>query len=101
MLTYQSPPMLMMDSSGSFSLDFSSSPMDEDTSGSLCFDSNLSTEDHSQDDGASSSLDSGDDIFDQLLYTGAKLTFFESHLQVFQYALRHRLTKLAFSDLLD
>ena len=86
-----------MDSSGSDSLDFSSSSMDED---SVCFNSSLSTEDHSQDDDTSNILDSEGD-FDQPLYPGSSLTFFESHLQVFQFALRHRLIKLAFSDLLN
>jgi hypothetical protein len=90
----------MMDSSGSDSLDFSSSSMDKDSSGSVCFDSSLSTEDHSQDDDTSNTLDSEGD-FDQPLYPGSSLTFFDSHLQVFQFALRHRLTKLAFSDLLN
>ena len=39
--------------------------------------------------------------FGQPLYPGLHLTFYESHLSVFQFALRHRLTKLAFSDLLN
>ena len=90
----------MMDSSGSDSLDFSSSSMDEDSSRSVCFNSSLSTEDHSKDDDASNELDSEGD-FDQPLYPESSLTFFKSHLQVFQFALRHRLTKLVFSDLLN
>ena len=50
---------------------------------------------------SSTSPSMDDDNFDQPLYPGATLTYFESHLQVFQYALRHRLTKLAFGDLLN
>ena len=72
----------MMDSSGSDSLDFSSSSFDEDSSSSVGFNSSLSTGDHSQDDAASNTVDSEGD-FDQPLYPGSHLTFFESHLQVF------------------
>ena len=91
----------MMDSSSSYSfssssMDETSSSMDENSSGSIGFEDSLPTEDHSEDD----ELDS-EGNFNQPLYPGAYLTFFESHLQVFQYALRHRLTKLAFSDLLN
>ena len=101
-----------MDSSDSSSLCFDSS-MDDNTSGSLCFDSSLSTDDpspvksgtHTDFSGNRSSSSTSplmdDDNFDQPLYPGATLTYFESHLQVFQYALRHRLTKLAFGDLLN
>ena len=35
------------------------------------------------------------------IYDGARITYYESHMQLFQYALRHRLTKAAFSDLLS
>jgi hypothetical protein len=56
----------------------------------------LPAEDLSPDDDASV-----EGNFNQPLYPGAHLTFFESHLQVFQYALRHRLTNVAFTDLLN
>ncbi len=36
-----------------------------------------------------------------MLYEGADLTEFDSHLLLFQFALRHSLTKKAFSELLD
>ena len=37
----------------------------------------------------------------QPLYDGSKLTMFESHLVILKYGLRHGLTKLALSDLLN
>jgi hypothetical protein len=90
---YQAMDSSSSNSFSSSSMDETASSMDENSSGS---EDNLPTEDHSQDD----ELDS-EGNFDQPLYPGAHLTFFESHLSVFQFALRHRLTKLAFSDLLN
>ena len=82
-----------LSSSSSSSMDETASSMDGNTSGSI---GSEATEDHFQDD----ELDS-EGNFGQPLYPGAHLTFFESHLSVFQFALRHHLTKLAFSDLLN
>ena len=74
--------------SSSDSLDFSSASMDKDLSGSVCFKSNISTEDYSQDDDTRDTLDSEGD-FDQPLYPGSHLTFFKSHLKCFsmQYVI--------------
>lgn len=55
-------------------MDETASSMDGNPSGSM---DNLPTEDHVQDE-----LDSEDD-FGQLLYPGAHLTYYESHLSVF------------------
>ena len=44
---------------------------------------------------------SPDDRFLKPLYDGAKLSVFESYSLLLQYSLRHSLTKLAFSDLLQ
>lgn len=99
-----------MDTSGSSSLCFDSS-MDASSSSSVYFDSSVSMN-NSVCFNSSSSMEedsptSGDhslgvdDNFDTPLYPGSTMTYFESHLQVFQYALRHRLTKTAFSDLLN
>ena len=93
---------LSMDASGSSSMCFDSCT---DKNDSLCFDSSASMDDSPtvgltesvRDD---PSLD-GSDNFDVPLYPGSSMTYFESHLQVFHYALRHRLTKTAFSDLLN
>ena len=87
---------------GDRSWEFSSSSISEDHFSSI-------TEDLSDSPGCDSEPSiaedhgyaSREDGFDQPLYPGAQLSYYESHLQVFQYALRHRLTKLAFSDLLN
>ena len=98
-----------MDSSGS-SLFFSDSSMDDSDSTSVSLDSSESSETSGRSsvtETTTSSTEQGDadddtdEDFDEPLYPGAKLTFFQSYLQLFQYALRHRLTKLAFSDLLN
>lgn len=35
------------------------------------------------------------------IYDGARITYYESYMQLLQYSLCHRLTKAAFSDLLN
>ena len=88
-----------MDASDSSSLRFDSYLGDND---SLCFDSGESMEDDSPTESISGNLSlDGNDNFDEPLYPGSTMTFFESYLQVFQYALHYRLTKTAFSDLLN
>ena len=97
---YEVSIILLMDSSGSSSFSSWSSFSSMDATPSSVDDMNSSAslppEDQSQDDDVSV-----EGNFDQPLYPGAHLTFFESHLQVFQYALRHHLTKVAFADLLN
>ena len=88
-----------MDASSSSSVCFDSSANVHD---SICFESSSSMEEDSPTSGVNDDHSLGvDDNFDTPLYPGSTMTYFESHLQVFQYALRHRLTKTAFSDLLN
>ena len=47
------------------------------------------------------SNESSNDEMYQPVYPGAELTVLESYLLLFQYSLRHSLTKKAFSELLE
>ena len=87
-----------MDTSGSSSLCFDSS-MDASISSSSCFDSSVDEndslcfnssalmEDDSPTKSVSNDLSLDGNNFDEPLYPGSTMTYFESHLQIFQYAL--------------
>ena len=95
-----------MDVSGSASaLDISGLSLDEslfNTSVDFSEDESLhsSFASFSSDDGPSSSADAPSD-HERYLFEGSKVTAFQSYLMIMKYTLRHRLTKLALSDLLD